>query len=79
MGYFHKNVLPESRLLSLPYGVSVSRSSKVATQSISADLLGILEEIFSYGIGGLYARHGRGYNVFVHEPFFDRFFLTGQF
>jgi hypothetical protein len=44
-----------------------------ATQSICDDLLEILEEILSYGIGGLYARHGRGYNVFVHEPFFDRF------
>jgi len=40
-----------------------------ATQSICADLLGILKEILSYGIGGLYARHGRVYNVFLHEPF----------
>jgi len=32
--------------------------------------LEILEEILSYGIGGLYARYGRGYNVFLHEPFF---------
>ena len=44
-----------------------------ATQSICADLLGILKEILSYGNGGLYARHGRGYNVFLHVPFFDRF------
>jgi hypothetical protein len=36
--------------------------------------LEILEEILSYGIGGLYARHGRGYNVFVHEPFFEFLF-----
>ncbi len=42
----------------------------IATQSICADLLGILKEILSYGIGGLYARHGRVYNVFLHEPFF---------
>ena len=68
----------------------------IATQSICADLLGILEEILSYGIGGLFtplnscqmkcscffyfigaktiqpgcARHGRVYNVFLHEPFF---------
>jgi hypothetical protein len=32
--------------------------------------LEILEGILSYGIGELYARHGRGYNVFLHEPFF---------
>ena len=31
MDYFHKNVLPESRSLSLPYGVIVSRSSKVSS------------------------------------------------
>jgi len=37
---------------------------------ISVDLLGILEEILSYGIGGLYASHGWGYSVFLHEPFF---------
>jgi len=42
----------------------------IATESICVDLLGILEEILSYGIGGLYARHGRGYSVFLHEPFF---------
>ncbi len=54
MGYFHKNVLPESGSLSLPYGVIVSRSSKVATQSICVDLLEILEEILSYGIGVLF-------------------------
>jgi hypothetical protein len=44
--------------------------------------LEIIKEILSYGIGGLftllnsktiylgYARHGRGYSVFLHEPFF---------
>jgi hypothetical protein len=32
-----------------------------AAQSICVDLLGTLEEILSYGIGGLYARHGREY------------------
>jgi hypothetical protein len=42
----------------------------IATQSICVDLLGILKEILSYGIGGLYARYGRGYSVFLHEPFF---------
>jgi hypothetical protein len=42
----------------------------IATQSICADLLEILEEILVYGIGGLYARHGQVYNVFLHEPFF---------
>jgi len=42
----------------------------IATQSISADFLGILKEILSYGIGGLPARHGRVYNVFLYEPFF---------
>jgi hypothetical protein len=42
----------------------------IATQSICVDLLGILEEIRSYGIGGLCARHSREYNVFLHEPFF---------
>ena len=45
----------------------------IATQSICVDLLGILEEILSYGIGGLYARHDRVYSAFLHEPFFDRF------
>jgi hypothetical protein len=42
----------------------------IATQPICADLLGILKEILAYGIGGLYARHGRVNNVFLHEPFF---------
>jgi hypothetical protein len=42
----------------------------IATQSICADLLGILKEILAYGIGGLYARHGRVYSVVLHEPFF---------
>ncbi|MEE8480936.1 MAG: hypothetical protein V3T59_06825 [Desulfobacterales bacterium] len=57
----------------------------IATQSICADILGILEEILSYGIGGVFtplnsmtiqagcARHGRVYNVFLHEPFFVDF------
>jgi len=44
-----------------------------ATQSIYADLLGILEEILSFGINGLNARLGWGYNVFLHEPFFVEF------
>ena len=30
----------------------------------------ILKESLSYGTGGLYARHNRVYNVFLHEPFF---------
>jgi hypothetical protein len=42
----------------------------IAIQSICVDLLGILKEILSYGIGGLYARHNPVYNVFLHEPFF---------
>ena len=42
----------------------------IATQSIYVDLLGILEEILFYGIGGLYAKHNSLYNVFLHEPFF---------
>jgi hypothetical protein len=62
-------VFPESRLLAASYGVITSRSSKVANQSICADLLEILKEILSYGIGALYARHGRGYGIFLHEPF----------
>ena len=41
----------------------------IATESICVDLLETLEEILSDGIGELYARHGRGYNVFVHAPF----------
>jgi hypothetical protein len=41
-----------------------------ATQSTGADLLGILKEIPAYGICGLYAKHNRVYNVFLHEPFF---------
>jgi hypothetical protein len=41
----------------------------IATQSICVDLLGILKEIPSHGIGELYARRGRGYNVFLREPF----------
>jgi hypothetical protein len=39
-----------------------------ATQSTGADLLGILKEIPAYGICGLYAKHNRVYNVFLHEP-----------
>ncbi len=42
----------------------------IATESICADLLGILKEILSNDIGGLYARHNQEYNVFLHEPFF---------
>ena len=55
------------------------RPTRYVIWAICDDLLEILEEILSYGIGGLYARHGRGYNVLVHEPFFDKFLLTGQF
>jgi hypothetical protein len=40
-----------------------------ATESICADLSGILKEILSYGIGGLYTRHDREDNVFLLEPF----------
>jgi hypothetical protein len=41
----------------------------IATRSIYADLLGILREILVYDIGGLYTKHNREYNVFLHEPF----------
>jgi hypothetical protein len=43
----------------------------IAIQSICAGLLGILKEIPAYGSGELYAKHGRGYNVFWREPFFS--------
>jgi len=42
----------------------------IAIQSTGASLLGILKEIFAYGIYELYAKHNRVYNVFLHEPFF---------
>ena len=41
----------------------------IAIRSICAGLLEILKEIPSYGIDELYAKHGRGYNVFWREPF----------
>jgi hypothetical protein len=64
-GWVHYNLKHSNRCcFSLP---------GIATQSTRADLVGILKEIISYGIDGLYARHGRVYNAFLHEPFFDRF------
>jgi hypothetical protein len=61
-------VFPESKLSALLNGVIDSRSSKVATRSIYADLLGVLKEILFYGIGGL-SKHSRVYNAFLLEPF----------
>jgi hypothetical protein len=43
----------------------------IAIRSICAGLLEISKEIPSYGIGELYAKHGRGYNAFWREPFFS--------
>ncbi len=59
---FHYNLTHSKRCIFFLPGI--------ATQSICGDLLGILKEILSYGTGGLYAKHGRGYSVFLHEPFF---------
>ena len=47
---------------------------KIRSARITRFIVGVLKEILSNGIGGLYARHSRVYNVFLHRPP-----LTGQF
>jgi len=61
-----------AHLLSLPllFDCTALSTHLLAIQSSGDDLVETLEEILSYGIGGLYARHVRECNVFWHEPFY---------